>query len=928
MKIKLLLICLAICCIAQTKAQEKQITLRKDSVLFTEVIKELEEQSSFRFFFKLDWVDTLMISVEANNLPIDRVIKEIGKQVNLTPNQTDENTIVFTKGYRIKTTYAHEYGDYLNRKRRQTKDTIKYVAPTREEDEKKITNLEYLTFKIGSPSVNPHLKEATIQGTVRDMETGEPLIGTVIYFDELKKGDVTNTYGFYSITVPKGQYRVEYRSLGMRTTHRNVVIHSDGKLDVEMKSSPHSINEVTVRADGGDKVKSLRMGMEKVTMKSLKQLPGGFGEADVIKGTLLLPGVQAVSEASAGFNVRGGGTDQNLILLGGAPIMNTSHFFGFFSGFNADLVKDITLYKSGVPAKYGGRASSVMDITLKEGNRKSTKVFGGISPVSGRVTIDSPIKKDKSSFVLGARSTYSNWVLKLLDDVRLKNSSANFHDVQGNFSVDLDDKNSLYVSGYYSHDDFDYYSEDAYDYNSLASSVKWKKIFSPKLFSTFTALTSMYDYALDSRGDSASMYQVKYRLNQYGIKSDFTYHSSFNHKIDFGLNSTYYHLAPGERTPLGNKSVISYKKLEDEQALETSFYVNDEFDLTHFMGVSVGLRYSAYANFGPKSQVNYLPGHARQVDYVQDTASYKRGQVIQFYHAPEFRFSANVKLSNSASVKLGIGRMKQYIQMISNTASMSPTDIWKLSDKYIKPQRSDQYSVGYYQKMGKSFEFTAESYYKNLKNILDYKGGAELVMNSHLETDVLNGNGYAYGAEFMVKKKRGDLTGWINYTYSRVFHKVKGNYPEEVVNNGDYFPANYDKPHDLKIVTNYKMSRRLNVSSNFFWGSGRPYTAPVAYYEFNGAYRPYYTERNALRMEDYVRLDFAVTLNGNLVKKKLNHSSWTLSLYNALGRKNPYSIFFRTEGEQVKGYKMSIYGRPILTLTYNYKIFGNAKDDF
>ncbi|MBS2098674.1 TonB-dependent receptor [Carboxylicivirga linearis] len=900
-----------------------------DSISFDQAIDYLEENSPYHFFYSPEWSKGVYFYDFPENMAPTSAIRWIAKQSNLNYSIVDEVNVVFLKDYVLKTNYAQTYLNYLNQKEAFVRDTVVYEAPKKQIDEEVEISKEYQLFKIGSPSGNIGVKTATLSGKISDIETGEPLIGTVIYIEDLKNGTVSNMYGHYSFTLPKGRYKIEFRSIGMKTTYRNIVIYSDGNLDVEMREETTSLKEVTITARSEDPVRNLRMGMEKISMKTLKQLPLGMGEPDIIKSTLLLPGVQSVGEASSGFNVRGGSTDQNLILLNEAPIVNTSHFFGFFSGFNSDMVKDITLYKSGIPAKYGGRVSSVMDLTLKEGNRKTYKVNGGISPVSGRLIAEGPLKKDKGSFILGARTTYSDWVLKLLDDSKLSNSKANFHDLQGNFSYDIDDKNSIYLSGYYSYDNFDYYTEDAFEYSTMASTLKWKHVFSPKLFSTTSAMVSNYEYTVDSRTDSTQLHSVEYSLNQYGFKSDFSYRSSQNHKIDFGLNTIWYELSPGTRTPIGDESLIAPKTIEDEQALEAALYVSDEFDLTHFMSISAGLRWSFYSNFGPKSQFNYQNGLPRTEESITDTSHYASGKSISFYSGPEFRFSSNIRLSSTSSMKIGFNRMYQYIQMISNTAAMAPTDIWKLSDNYLKPQRGDQYSIGYYKKLrNNTIEASVETYYKSLKNIIDYKGGAQLTMNEHLETDVLNGVGKAYGVEVMFQKKTGKLTGWVNYTYSRVLHKIDGNFQEEKVNNGDYFSANYDKPHDFKFVTNYKFSRRFNVSTNFFYSTGRPFTAPVAYYDLAGAQRIYYSDRNSIRMPDYIRLDVAATVNGNLVAKKLNHSSWTFAVYNIMGRQNAYNVFFRTEGEEVKGYKMSIFGQPIFTVTYNFKLFGNAKDDF
>lgn len=907
----------------------QNISIKNDSISFNEVITEIEKQSDYTFYYSQEWINGKSFQIDFNNSNFNEVLTWLSKQAALEYAIIDQNKVVFSKDYQLKTNFSEAYQNFVfNRNQRAKLQQKIQNAPKSKSTQKKTISEEYQVFTIGNRSLNPNKRKCILSGKITDDESGESLIGTVVYIDAIKNGTVTNPYGRYSLSLPVGKYKIEFRSVGMKTTHRNIIIHSDGKLDLKMKSKPTSLKEVLVTAKTEDPVRNLRMGMEKITIKTLKQMPLGMGETDIIKSTLLLPGVQSVGEASNGFNVRGGNTDQNLILLNQAPIVNTSHFFGFFSGFNSDIIKDITLYKSGVPAKYGGRVSSVMDLSLKDGNRKVFKVNGGISPVSGRITIEGPLKKEKSSFIIAGRTTYSDWVLKLLNDTKLKKSSANFHDLQGNFSWDLDDKNSLYASGYYSYDNFDYYKEDAYDYNTLASTLKWKHIFNPKLFSTFSAVVSKYKYTSESRKEPSLSYKVDYNLDQYLFKSDFSYLSSNNHKIDFGLNATYYDLKPGKRTPYSNQSLITPKNLQKEKALELAVYLSDEFDLTHFMSLSAGIRYSFYGNLGPKTQNIYTEGQPRNEGSLISSKEHNSGFITKYFE-PEIRISSNIRTGLNNSVKLSYNRMNQFIQMISNTTSMTPTDIWKLSDEYLKPQKGDQYSIGFYQSMRQnSIEASIETYYKKLQNILDYKGGAQLMMNDHLETDVLNGKGKAYGVELMLQKKTGKLTGWVNYTYSKILHKIDSKFDEEQVNNGDYFPANYDKPHDFKLVANYKLSRRLNVSTNFSYSTGRPFTAPVAYYNFAGTDKVYYSDRNSMRMPDYVRLDLAATINGNLRAKKLNHSSWTFAIYNVLGRQNAYNIFFRTEDKKVKGYKMSIFGRPIFTVTYNFKLFGNAKDDF
>jgi len=517
----------------------------------------------------------------------------------------------------------------------------------------------------------------------------------------------------------------------------------------------------------------------------------------------------------------------------------------------------------------------------------------------------------------------------LLNNIQLQKSSASFNDIQGLLTIDPDSKNSISLSGYLSNDHFDYFNESEINYRNFASTLKWRHIYNSRFSSQFTVIISNYNYQLKSKQDSASLYSLSYNLDQSILRADFTYRPNETHKVEFGLDAINYSLQPGIQEPLGDYSEIIPKKLERERALEPSLYLSDEFDISPRLLISGGLRFTLFSTFGPTTQFLYNENSPRSLDNVTDTVSYGKGDIIQIYPGLEFRFSSRFVLRPDLSLKAGIQRNFQYLHMISNTTSMTPTDIWKLSDNYIRPQRGDQFSLGIYKNMNsKAIETSMEVYYKRIKNILDYKGVAELLMNDHLETDIINGNGNAYGVEFMIKKQSGMFTGWISYTYSRVLLKIDGKYEEEKINGGKYFPANFDKPHDLKLVANAKFFRRLNFTTNFVYNTGRPITYPVAYYNFLNVNRVFYSSRNEFRIPDYLRLDFAATINGNLKAKKLNHSSLTFTVYNALGRRNPYSIFFKAEDGVVKGYQMSIFGQPIVMVTYNFRILGNASNDF
>jgi hypothetical protein len=907
-------------------AQDYKLSLQFDSILFRDLADTVEKLIPVRIFYSDKWVDTLKLDVKEKESRLDRLFERSLLNTGFSFYITDDNKLILSKGF-IKTNFSREYQQYLKYRISEI-DSVVYtsIAPT---DEKSAINEEYKVFKIGSPSLLKKSGTATFAGKVINSYSGEPVPGAVVYVDKLKAGAVTNDAGYYSLELPKGQYQVEYRMIGLNTTRRNLIIYSSGSLDVGMTENTSQLNEVVVSADKENKMRSVRMGIEKVNVKMLKQMPLGLGEADLIKSSLMLPGVQSVGEASNGYNIRGGNIDQNLILFDGAPVINPSHFFGFFSAFNSDIIEDVTLYKSGMPAKYGGRVSSVMDIVLKEGSREKINVSGGISPYTGRLMIEGPLAKKSSSFIVSSRATYSDWILGMLKDPKLQRSSAGFYDVQGLLTFNYNAKNTVSISGYLSNDSFDYYKEFALGYSNRAATVKWYHSYNSRLFSTFAGIVTKYDYELTSDDDPATRNTLEYDFSQILLKADFTYFPDSRHKMDFGLDATYYTLHPGTQTPSGQASEIPAKTLDKERAIEPSLYFSDEIEFSPRVLVYGGLRLTFFTSFGPATRFIYNEGVTRSIDNISDTLHYKSGGIVKFYPGLEYRLSSRFILTTELSLKASIQRNYQYLNMISNTTSMSPTDIWKLSDYYIKPQRGDQFSIGLYRNLwSRTMEVSGEVYYKYLKNILDYKGGANLIMNEHLETDILSGKGQAYGIELMLKRQTGKITGWVSYTYARSFLKIDGPYEAEKINGGKYFPANFDKPHDLKLVANVKLMRRLNLTSNLLYNTGRPITYPVAYFNFYNVNRIFYSDRNEFRIPDYFRVDLSATVNGNLKARKLNHSTLTFTVYNVLGRKNPYSIYFKLEDGMVNGYQMSIFGKPIFMITYNFRIRGNASTDY
>jgi hypothetical protein len=787
----------------------------------------------------------------------------------------------------------------------------------RKEKQKKLA--EAKLYNIGARSSNMQ-GNATIAGSIRNTLSGEAVIGAVVYIENPLIGVTTDQFGYYSLTLPKGRHELKVKSVGMKPTQRLIMLNANGRLDVELDEDVTPLKEVVIESDQDIRVTGVQMGMEKLDIKTMRQIPLALGETDIMKVVLTLPGVQSVGEGTVGLNVRGGATNQNLILFNDAVVYNPSHLFGFFSTFNPDVLKNVELYKSGVTADYGGRLSSVLDVHTREGNAKKFSGSGGISPITGRFTLEGPIIKDKTSFIVGVRSTYSDWILKRLNTEEMRNSEASFYDITAHITHKLNDNNSFYLSTYFSKDRFRLNSDTLYSYGDRNGSVKWKHVFNNKVYGVLTGGFSQYDYNVASEKFPITAFGMDFSLRQWNAKADFSFFPTSRHTINAGVSTTRYDLAPGSLYPKGLESLIVPESMAPEQGQESAIYASESFEVNPNLSIYFGLRYSFYQNLGPRDVYQYAEGLPREPNNITDTIRYTRGKSIASYGGAEPRFSIRYSLSKNASVKLNYNRMRQYIQMLSNTTAIQPTDIWKLSDGYIKPQTGDQFSLGFYKNLkGGSIETSIETYYKTMQNTIDYKGGAILLLNPLLETDVLNASGKAYGIEWMIKKASGKLNGWITYTYSRSFLKAKSDFSSERVNRGEYYASNYDKPHAFNFIGNYKFSRRFNFSLNLVYSTGRPITLPIARYETGGTGRLLYSDRNQYRIPDYFRSDISINIEGNHKVRKLAHSSWTFAVYNLTGRANAYSVFFVTEEAKVKGYKLSVFARPIPTITYNFK---------
>jgi hypothetical protein len=704
----------------------------------------------------------------------------------------------------------------------------------------------------------------------------------------------------------------------MREKTINLNLYGAGEMNVEMNSMLIPLKETIVSAQKSVTLQRFEVGAEKINITSFRLLPTSMGESDIIKSVLLIPGVQSVGEGSSGFNVRGGSADQNLILLYGAPVYNSSHFFGFFSAVNSDIIKDVTLYKGGIPSRYGGRISSVLDIGSKEGNRKEFDGNAGISPITTHLMVEGPVIKDTLTYIVTGRTTYSNWILGLIDNPALKRSRASFYDINAKVTYDLNKNNKIELSSYFSHDAFRFNSDTVYSYDNRIFALRWRHFFTSRFFSMVSLNNSYYDYDISGERIATEAFILSHKINSTGFKADFNWFLGRN-EINFGLDLNKYSVMPGTFLPANDSSLIIPHTIRQQNAWEGGLYVDDKFIVTNYMSVNVGMRMSGYLYTGPQAVMIYDPAFSKTLSTITDTLNYKSGAIIKRYGGPELRVSLNFRISERSSFKINYNRTRQYLHLLSNSTSISPTDTWKLCDSYLRPQVGDQYAIGFYKLLFKSsYEASAELYYKEIKNMVDFKGGTNLVMDENIEKDIIDMKGKAYGLELVFRKTEGKIRYSIGYTYARTFIKSLGKFSDEIINSGTWFPANFDKPNDLSVTFNYLFSRRFSFSSNYVWSTGRPITYPVSIFHISNKTLVYYSDRNKYRLPDYSRFDVSLKVSGNLKSHRIAHPNWIFSVYNVFGRQNVYSIYFKKEGEVVNGYKLSVFGRAIPSVTFNF----------
>lgn len=747
---------------------------------------------------------------------------------------------------------------------------------------------------------------------------GKPIAGAALFVDGLKYGNSTDLSGRYFIQLPFGKYRLTVRHLGMAPLTNRLAIYANGVINFEMTEKPQALEEVIIRArKEDDNIKEVVGGITKLNITEIKRLPAFMGEVDVIKSIQLLPGINTVGEGSSGFNVRGGRIDQNLIMMDGGQIFNSSHALGLLSNFNPDVVEEFTLYKGNVPAQFGGRASSVLDVRTRSGNFDNWKVKGGIGLISSRLAVEGPIIKDKTSLIVGSRFSYSDWVLKAVGETDVRQSSASFYDVNANLTHRFSSKNQIALTLYQGNDFFRFSHEFGYEYTTRLINLKWKSIFNDHWSSTLTAVSGDYESKLyDFNATSAR--SLTNGIGYYQVKETMLHTVGESHALTFGAEMNLYNAKPEITRPFGSNSTTLAQRVEKDRGREVAFFANEEFTLSPVISFTAGIRYSMYQNVGADTVYHYQPGQVKSVTSVQDTTYYADNQAIQTYQGWEPRVSARFSLTPEKSIKVSYNRMRQYIQLISNGTAPTPIDLWQVCNPHLQPQIADNYAIGYFQNARDNmFELSGEVFYKTTSNLVEYKDFAQLLLNRHLETELLQGHGKSYGIELYAKKNSGGWTGWVSYTFLRSFIQVNGTHPEEQVNQGNWYPTNYDKPHTVNITANHRLGKNMRFAANFTYSTGRPTSALESNYRAGSVAIPIYSERNQYRIPDYWRLDISITLNS--VLKKVD-DNLTFSVYNLLGRRNAYSIYYQQPaGDPIpQGYKLSILGSALPSLTYNF----------
>jgi hypothetical protein len=886
--------------IAQAQIPDKTLISGSFNDSCNNFFREIRKKYDIHFYYKPEWFKDLSIRQTYENVTLEKVLGDVLGDTPFTFLQMPPNVVVFLP-----------------------KDEVQAVINQSSFESPENDNVQVL----GKQEDVGKVKRPEIKGTITDGRNGEPIIGAIIAIQNGNYGTTSDGYGKFSLGLSPGEYNLIISSIGYEQKTFSIKLIGNGNLNVELFDASVKLDEVVVSAQRTDRnVNGNQISMVELDRKSIRLIPPLFGEKDVIKGLTTLPGVKSVGEFGAGINVRGGSSDQNLFLLEGSPVFNTAHVFGLLSVINPDAVSNISLYKGYIPPSYGERISSVMDIQLKEGNMTKFHANGGIGLLNSRLMLESPLVKNKASVVIGARTSYSDWLLRKMPDIDLRNSSARFYDFFGTLSFMANPKNKMGLFGYASKDRFQYSNEIIYNYENFLASYYWDHQYNSQLSSKLLLSHSRYQMAKDAIDSEFEKSRISTSIGYNSLKLDFSYRPVVSHTFATGMQIISYHLNPGYQEPLDANSGIQNKSLQQEQGIEGALFAGDTYALGDKFSIQAGMRLSGFVLLGPNLINIYQSGGELSPNSLIGSKSYSSGQIISKYFNVEPRAAVKILLGETNSIKASYNRNAQYLNLISYTSVSTPDDVWKLSSPYLRPATCNQYAAGYFQNFDHNkIEASVEIYYKKLNHLVEYKNGAQISMNEMLEAALIDARGTNYGIELLIKKNSGIFDGWISYTYSRSLKQTTGNISSEMINLNRVYPSPYDKPHDLTLVGTYHYNRRLRMTCSYNFSTGRAVTLPEVRFKLGDKEYVNFSDRNKYRLPYYQRVDLSISLDESLYLKRKWKGSWTFSIINVLARNNAYSVIYKESESSLANhfsrfglYKLYIIGQPLPTLTYNF----------
>lgn len=901
---------------AQTATEMVHVTSKEQSLF--DIFESIESQVEVSFFYADSWIEGVTVTGDFKGT-LYNVLSGILEDTPLNFFITQDRRVIITKNNLIYSSLPEGFFS-------KQKDSIQVLALKQPRadpffyDSQKIEDTRFVnTVRIGKEVLGRTKQSYTVSGIAINQDSGNPLQDLSILVEDLGIGTSTDENGYYEINLPQGEHTVKSSLLGMQTLVQKVIVYSGGELNLSLSENYQQLGEVLLNSGANANVEDATAGSEKYNVEENKNIPLVLGERDVLKIAATLPGISTVGESASGYNVRGSRSDQNLFLLDGGVIYNPSHFFGIFSALNPFTTESVEIFKGHMPARFGGRLASVFDIESKTPTTTDFNGEASIGPVTSSLMLQIPVVKEKSGIMVGGRATYSDYILRALDEESLDNSSASFYDISLKYDHKLGRYGRFKASAYTSQDRFSINSDSVYAYQNIMANVSYAFRLSEKSRGEALLSHSRYNFEIDYDSQNQNAFAQDYAIAESALRFDMISKSSERHNLRYGLNTKLYSINPGSLDPL-SKSNLQPITLDNKKGFESAIYFSDEFEINEKLLVEAGLRLSMFNLVGPATQRIYEEGLPKSDETVSDVIEYESGEFAQTYGGPEFRISSRYLLSRTFSVKASYNNTLQYIHTLSNNTAASPIDIYTLSDRNIEPQRSQQVSLGFYKNFDAPLlELSLEGYYKTSTNLIDFKTGASLFFNEYIETEALQGNGRSYGVEFLIRKEAGDFNGYLSYTFSRSLQQFDSLFGENRINEGEYFPTNYDKPHDISLITNYRLTKRFSFSGNIVYQTGRPVTFPIGKYIYNNAEYVVYSDRNQFRIPDYYRLDLGVNIEGNHKKNKLGHSFINISVYNVLGRNNPYAVYFVTDAGEVKAYQSSIFSVPVPTITYNFK---------